>query len=309
MRTAILDLGTNTFHLLISEISDGKINVLYKEKIAVKIGQGGIQRGFITESAKQRALEAIASFHNTILKYDLDKVTGKATSAIRSAKNGIDLLNTIKERFSIQIDIIDGEKEAEYIYFGVRQAVDLPKESVLIVDIGGGSVEFIIANNKKVFWKGSFEIGAQRLLDLFHQHDPITQEDIKALDDYLNDKLSELLIQLDIYNPEMLIGSSGTFDTLSDMYVEREQVEKDRNDPALPITLHSFHDSFGELITKDRQERLAIPGMVEMRVDMIVVASCIIHFLLSKHPFLTLKASAYALKEGVLHEIAQQTQF
>lgn len=93
------------------------------------------------------------------------------------------------------------------------------------MDIGGGSVEFIICNHIEVFWMQSFEIGAQRLLDKFHKHDPILPKDIEKLDDFLRKELVELKVKMDIYQPHHLIGSSGTFDTLIDINYEEKGIE------------------------------------------------------------------------------------
>jgi len=175
-------------------------------------------------------------------------------------------------------------------------------EPALIMDIGGGSVEFIICNHIEVFWMQSFEIGAQRLLDKFHKHDPILERDIEKLDDYLRKELEELKVKMDIYQPHHLIGSSGTFDTLMDINYQEKGVEKP-DDIAFSLSLDDFDSIYNEIIHKTRDERMAIPGMIEMRVDMIVVAVCLIQFLIENNEFIDIKVSTYALKEGLLDAI------
>lgn len=170
------------------------------------------------------------------------------------------------------------------------------------MDIGGGSVEFIICNHIEVFWMQSFEIGAQRLLDKFHKHDPILPKDIEKLDDFLRKELVELKVKMDIYQPHHLIGSSGTFDTLIDINYEEKGIEKP-DDVAFSLSLEDFNRIFDEIIHKSRAERMDIPGMIEMRVDMIVVAVCLIQFLIDNNEFIDIKVSTYALKEGLLDAI------
>ena len=163
-RIAVIDLGTNTFHLFIVEVKEGAINTLYREKIAVKIGKNGISKGRISSAAKKRALHTLRIFKTIIDQFEVASVKGVATSAIRSAKNGQELLDEIEASTAIKIEIISGDREAELIFYGVKSTGRLNGTPNLVMDIGGGSVEFIIGNDQEIFWKQSFEIGAQRLI-------------------------------------------------------------------------------------------------------------------------------------------------
>ena len=307
-KIAVIDLGTNTFHLLLASIEGNGFQTLYKEKIAVKIGQGGINEGYITEEAKTRAFAAIEKFKILIDKEGIKNIYATATSAIRNAKNGVEFTREVYKKTSIKIRIIDGEQEAEYIHYGVSKAIKIGKEPALIMDIGGGSIEFILCNNQEVFWKGSFEIGAQRLLDRFHYHDPIHKEEIENLDAYLEESLIRLDDIIKKIKPTSLIGSSGTFDTLSDIYSFKNNIERTTELTELPLPLESFFEMHQEIIQKDRTQRLDIPGMIELRVDMIVVASCLINFILRKYKIDNMRVSTYALKEGLLFSIIENYQ-
>ncbi|MTI26963.1 exopolyphosphatase, partial [Fulvivirga kasyanovii] len=228
-----------------------------------------------------------------------------ATSAFRNAVNGEEASNIIFNKTGVDIRIISGAEEAELIFRGVNFALDIGDKPALIMDIGGGSVEFIIGQRDKIFWKQSLEIGAQRLLDLFHTTDPIQPEEIKALENYLSSNLSELLEHIKKHQTDTLIGSSGTFDTLSDIYCEHRSIVKDEDASEVPLSLEGYFNIHHDLLTKTRDERMAIPGMIEMRVDMIVVASCLISFLLKQHRFSEIRVSTYALKEGVLDQVLE----
>src|SRR6478609_9893114 len=149
---------------------------------------------------------------------NVSKTQAFGTSALRSAQNGNEIIERIKSETGIEAQIISGELEAEYIYRGVRAAMKLGKEKSLIIDIGGGSVEFIIGNEDKIFWSRSFDIGGQRLLEKYHKHDPIIQEEINNLNAHFSETLNSLLKELDTHKPKTLVGSSGTFDTLSEIY-------------------------------------------------------------------------------------------
>lgn len=307
-KVAIIDLGTNTFHLLIAEEHGEGYRIIHRDRLATKIGMGGINDGLITESAIRRALLAMQSFRNTLDQHNVpvQQVYAFGTSAFRNARNGAELAGKIKELTGIEVNILSGDEEAETIYRGVKSALDLGDEMSLIIDIGGGSVEFIIADRNRISWKISLEIGAQRLLEKFHRHDPILPEEVDALNNYLVEALKPLMGALEQYKPEVLVGSSGTFDTLSDIFCCKHQIEKLPEEVETPLTLEGFYEIYDELLVKNREERLRIPGMIEMRVDMIIVACCLIRFLLEKHAFRRIRVSSYALKEGALARLSEQ---
>lgn len=297
---AIIDLGTNTFHLLIARVENNGYEIIYREKQAVKIGVGGINNNFITPDAAKRALETIRIFKSTIDALGAMKIFAFGTSALRNAQNGNEIVAAIKSLTGIEVQLISGDREAEFICYGIRAALSLGLPKVLIMDIGGGSVEFIICNAENIFWKRSFEIGGQRLLEQFQKNDPISNEEISTLDNYFKESLTELFDAIRKHQPVTLVGSSGTFDTLSEIHCQREGIASTESDPELPLTFSAFDEIYSELITKNREQRLAIPGMIEMRVDMIVVACCLIRFILENHTFNNIRVSSYSLKEGAL---------
>lgn len=299
-KIAIIDMGTNTFHLLLAEADEKGYHITHRDRLAVKIGMGGINEGLITEEGIHRALLAMQSFKNIIDQSGTRKIYAFGTSALRNAKNSNEVAARIQSLTGIAINIISGDREAELIYCGVKSALHLEKERSLIIDIGGGSVEFIIGDNDHIFWKESLEIGAQRLLEEFHKNDPITAAEIAALDHHFEKKLLPVFKALEKYPAHIMVGSSGTFDTLSDIFCARHDIHKSVEETETPLTLAGFYEIFEELLKKDRAERMLIPGMIEMRVDMIVVACCLIRYLLRHHSFERIRVSTYSLKEGVL---------
>lgn len=299
-RIAIIDLGTNTFHLLVADEHEGSYRIVHRDRLSVKIGMGGINRGLITKDAIQRALLALQSFRNTIDKMAVERVYAYGTSALRNAANRHEVTDMIASLTGIEINLISGDNEAEFIYQGVRSALHLGRDKSLIIDIGGGSVEFILADNDQIFWKESIEIGAQRLLEKFQRHDPILREEVDALDIFFEEKLGSLNAAIEKYSPTVLVGSSGTFDTLSDIFCEAHAIYKGPDEIETPLTLEGFFGIYNDLLTKNREQRMLIPGMIEMRVDMIVVACCLIRYILESHSFDRIRVSTYSLKEGVL---------
>ena len=307
-RIAIIDMGTNTFHLLLADVDKGGYQITYRDHEAVKIGQAGINEGFITREACQRAIVAMKKFREVIDQKHVAEIYAFGTSAFRNAKNGPALAEEITTRTGIPIEIISGDAEADYIFEGVSAALDLGEEVSLIMDIGAGSVEFIIGDHTTVFWKESFEIGGQRLLERFQKHDPIATDDIKKLDAFFEGQLKPLREALEKLRPKTLIGSSGTFDTLSDIFCIRRKIPRTFEEPETALSLQGFYEIYEELIRKNRSERMQIEGMIEMRVDMIVVACCLVRYILECHRFERIRVSAYSLKEGVLAKLARAQQ-
>lgn len=304
-KIAIIDMGTNTFHLLIAEADRHGYHIIRRDRLAVKIGKDGINNGVITEEGMHRALLAMQSFRNIMDQQHVGRVYAFGTSALRNARNADDVLARIKDITGIEATVIDGDLEAEYICMGARAAMDIAEKS-LIIDIGGGSVEFIISDNNRIYWKRSIEIGAQRLLERFHKNDPITPAEVTALDRYFDTRLEPLFEALREFNPGTLIGSSGTFDTLSDIFCLKHDIHKSSEEIETPLSLPGFFEIYEDVLHKTRSERMEIPGMIEMRVDMIVVASCLIRYVLTNHPFNRIRVSTYALKEGVLSTLIRE---
>ena len=154
MCVAVLDLGTNTFNLVIAgETEDKQPQIIYNTKLPVKLGEGGINKGYIAPEAFTRGILAIEKHFSTIQSHRVKKILAFGTSAIRTAQNGDAFLKRIKAITGIDVEIISGEREAELIYYGVRQTYSMNSGKYLILDIGGGSNELIIADQQQIFWK------------------------------------------------------------------------------------------------------------------------------------------------------------
>lgn len=302
MRIAILDLGTNTFHLLITSVSKTGIwKKLFKSKSVVKLGEGAIHHNEIAPLPFKRGIKALEHYKKIIDLHKPEKVFAFATSAIRSAANGQAFVEMAKEKTGIDITIITGDKEAELIYFGVRQCIPLGKEPVLIMDIGGGSTEFIIANQTKIFWKHSFNIGAARLLEMFKPSDPILLGEVKKLESFLSKELSIMIDAVEKFKPDQLIGSSGSFDTFAEMIGYRfhnRNVISDKN--SYTFNLDEYLKLHEILLFSTIEQRKKMKGLVKMRVDMIVLATICTSLVLQKTGIKKMMLSKYALKEGAL---------
>lgn len=313
MRIGILDLGTNTFNIFIADIlPDKTFKKIYKSKIAVKLGEGGINKNFIEEKPFKRGIRAIKKHKKTIDEYGVEKIVAFATSAVRSSTNGKHFVKVAKETTGIDIEIISGDREAELIYFGVRSAVNMNDHPSLIIDIGGGSTEFIIANKNNIFWKQSFLLGAARLLDKFKPSDPIKETEVKQIEAYLEENLQPLFAAVSSLslkgissNPVTeLIGSSGSFDSLAEMIAYRfYTIELVKGKIDYDFNLDDCEKIYQIILQSTYKERLHMPGLTKMRVDMIVVSAIFVDYVFRRLGLEKMRLSRYSLKEGVLWEL------
>ena len=147
------------------------------------------------------------------------------TAALRTASNGQAFVREVEARTGIVVTLISGLEEAQLIHRGVMQALPPGREKKLIMDIGGGSVEFIIAGSKNVFWYDSFPIGVAILFNRFHKSDPIRKEEIIAVRRFLEEQLRPFLLVLEEYSIPDLIGASGAFDTIGEMAPRKKHGE------------------------------------------------------------------------------------
>lgn len=306
-RIAVIDVGTNTFHLLIAEkLENGFKEVLHLTE-AVKLGEGGMQDNLIKAEAFERGLQTMEVFAEKIRVKEASRIRALATSAIRSTKNGLDFIAEVKAKTQIEIEVIDGLTEAGLIYKGVKSSGILSAEKVLILDIGGGSVEFILCDKNEIYWKQSFEIGAQRLRQLFHQTDPITIENVNKLHQYLDEQLQVLFLSVKKQHVQVLIGSSGSFETYAEMIeVEKRNPFDIQNIKTYDFRISDFNRIATWLQNSSHQERLHKRSIIPLRVDMIVVAALVTQFVMEKLKILKLAMTTYSLKEGILTEMMEE---
>ena len=311
MKQAIIELGTNTFHLLIADRQNQHVTTLFRESRPARIGQAGINQGFITEEGMARALSVLTYFRQQLDAFGVapDQVIATGTSAIRVARNQADFIERVRDQTGIPVRVLSGDEEADYIFRGVRAAGALDTQTALVMDIGGGSVEFILGTEARVFWKQSFEIGGQRLMERFmpgapQQSDPIPASNIRRLHDYFQEQLLPLANAVHQYQPTVLVGSSGSFDTLVDLWFMHEQGHlPDPEQTTFTLPKAEFYRSYAELISRNHAERMALPGMIELRVDMIVVAVCLIDYVLRAYGIDQIRTATYSLKEGILSSL------
>lgn len=300
MKIAVIDLGTNTFHLIIAEITDTSVEVIYKTNVPVKLGEGRINDNIIIQPAFERGLLALEAFSKEIEKHGATVIRATATSAVRSAENGLNFVKAAKSYAGISIDVITGDEEAAYIYQGVKGS-GVIKGMSLIMDIGGGSTEFIICNEERLLWKKSYNIGAARITQAYFKSDPISAAEQLAVQTHLAEVLIDLIAACQSHQPEHLIGSAGAFETFAGMLNPNLDLKTIKS---APIDLQAYHKLAIQLIHATHAERSVMPNLIALRIDMIVIAALITNYIITNSGIKTISLSTYDLKMGVLNELA-----
>ncbi len=298
MRLGVIDCGTNTFHLLIAEVlpGGGAFSIAYKERRYILLGEEGLGR--IGEAAFERGVSCIQSFKKTMSEMGVSRLKAFGTEALRRASNGNDFIKAVQLATGIQIELISGDEEARLIHLGVMQAVPPFLGKGLIMDIGGGSVEFIICNQSDVFWAHSFPVGVQVLFSNFQKNDPISAGDLAAIEWHLEETLKPLTEALKEHKTPLLLGASGSFEVVEDMLV------KQKHHPLFSIIpVDDYYFLHGKIITSSAEERRQMPNLPPERVQLIVAAFALIDFVIRKAGIRQIVISAYAMKEGALREI------
>jgi exopolyphosphatase/guanosine-5'-triphosphate,3'-diphosphate pyrophosphatase len=291
--SAAIDIGTNTFNLLIANRSKSGLNIMESHKVAVSLGMGGINEGVLTADAIQRALDAFETFRGILLNYPSVQPILIATSAVRDAKNASAFITAVFERFAWEVTVVSGMREAELIYKGVGLCYDF-KEHTMIMDIGGGSTEFIEANNEGICSEASLNIGVSRLYQGFSVNDPFSKADVQRIESFLEEHSNGLFENMDI---PVLLGSSGTFETFYEL-MYRKPFPK--GDQILELELESFISILDELIYSSLAERNENEFIIPIRKKMAPFAAVKTRWVLRQIKPKRILISPFSLKEGVL---------
>ena len=310
LRVAAIDLGTNSFHMIIVEESRGKgIVEIDRVKNMICIGRGSISTKMLDEGAMQSGIAALKNFLVLAAHHGVapENVIAFATSAIREAKNRVDFLKRVRDETGLKVRVISGREEAEFIYYGVRNAVKIGKAFDLLFDIGGGSVEFIIANNKGVQLLESRKIGVARMYERFVFSDPIVRHDIKMLEQFFSAEMVSAVAEASKLKVARAIASSGTAQNIARMIFAMNGSPNKASLNNSLFTRKEFQALYTALIPLGSLERRKFTGLDANRVDLIVPGLILIDMIFRLFNLNEIVVSDYALREGmVLHYLKDQ---
>lgn len=299
-RIAAIDLGTNSFHAVLVDIyPDGSFRTVDKLKEMVILAEKGLEDR-LSRDAMDRGLDALKRIKFLCDSHGVENILAFATSAIREAKNGGDFIKEVGENVGIRVRAISGKMEAEMIGYAIRHSIVLGEEMVLMVDIGGGSVEFIIGNNKEFIYYNSLKLGVARMAAVFVDSDPIKKKDIKKLQQHFEKELKEVLKLAKKQKVKTIIGSSGTMENIGEMIAGRISATVKRSLNELEFKAKDFTDFYAGFIKLDKKQRFKEKGLEEKRVEIINPGMVLVKFLVDKFKIETIKISEGALREGMI---------
>lgn len=304
---AVVDMGTNSFHMIIAKLKpDGTIKVIDKEKKVIRLGSHkGEELSYISAEETQLAIEVLYQFKKLADSYG-SVFKAVATSAVREAKNKFEFIEKIKSETGISVEVIDGKKEARFIYLGASKALTLSDKNVLCIDIGGGSTEFINVDCDKTIFVESIKAGAVRLSKRFFPDYILTDERLEECRIYTEKLLKENLEQCSNNNFDLIVGTSGTIEALASIILKQKNIK-------MPKSLNSvsFNKNELELISekilssRTTEERMHINGMEEKRADIIPAGLIILNEVFKIFKIDTITISDYALREGVIFDMME----
>jgi exopolyphosphatase/guanosine-5'-triphosphate,3'-diphosphate pyrophosphatase len=301
MKAAVIDLGTNTFHLLIVEITAaGKWKTLDRERVYVNLASDGID--MLSEDVMQRGYQTMQHFRQRIDLHDVRNIVAVGTAALRQASNAKDFLENVERSTGIHVEVISGLREAELISKGVLTALPAMERPALIMDIGGGSVEMIFVLQNEILFRASYPVGVAVLYNTFHTQEPIGAGRLAEIDAYLDSTFEDLWKVVSVHSGTVLVGASGTFEVVEAVI----EPGKNPEDPPYSIARpDQFTPMYKEIVRLNLEERFAHPYIPESRARYIVVAVHLIEYMLRRLSRDLFYISAYAMKEGLVVELSE----
>ncbi len=293
MRKAVIDLGTNTFNLLIADVNSNGFSIIHSEKEGVSLGMGGINKNIISNDAFERGLTTLRHFKNVCNQNKVKIINAFGTSALRGAKNSSEFVNQINSELGIIVTIISGEKEAELIYKGVKWSYDFESPGV-IMDIGGGSTEFIFADKNGMTDVVSMNIGVSRIYQELKLNDPLTPNDINIITNWLDEKANGFF---DGKSADLLIGASGSFETFYELI---HNIPFPELIQSIEVPMEELNSTINSIITSTQEERDQNKFIIPIRKKMAPIAAVKVKWVIEKLGITRTIISPCSLKEGAL---------
>ncbi len=305
MVLAGLDIGTNTFRLLIAKVTPpGHLEELHSEQRIIRLGEGLEKSGHLQLKPMDRALDTLKHFHAVIKRYPVDKVVAVATSAVREAANGKEFVSSIERETGIRVEIISPEEEARRTLLGVLSGFHEPPRSYLVMDIGGGSTEFIWGDAQGKHEVISTDLGVVRLTERYLPSHGAIGQTMNGLMGFIQDRLEKVKKVLSAsspggFRPVRFVGTAGTITTLAAIDLglrvyDPQRIHQHR------LSRDKVRQIVEELASKTPAERLSVPGLEKGREDLIVPGGFILLLAMQTLDFAEVVVSEYGLREGIL---------
>ncbi len=301
---AAVDIGTNSFHLIIIRYDDkGNFEIIDSEKEVIRLGEGSpgdIKE--IKDSAMERAVSTLHKFKGIADSHDAP-MRAVATSAVRESLNKNIFIEKVKNETGLDIEVISGDEEARLIYLGVLKSVPIYNKNALCIDIGGGSTEFVVGKRGKIKYSMSLKLGAVRLMHRFFPDDEITEEGIQACRGWIEGVLFPVHRHLKEHKYSLTVGSSGTIMSVG-LMLSALKNESDYKSAILNNYVFTFEDLKNietEILSKTKvKDRKSIPGLEPKRADIIPAGIILLSTIMNRLEINEITISGYALREGII---------
>lgn len=303
-RIAAIDIGTNSFHLVIVEVQpNGSFKLLDKQREVIRLGSHkGEDLSLISEGEIEKAIDILKNYKMLAEHYGAS-IRAVATSAVREADNKDKFVKSVKEKTNIDIEVVDGKTEAKLIFYGIMNAIDVSDKNVLCLDIGGGSSEFIYAEKGNPIITESVKIGAVRLSKKFFPDFILKKEAVEACRSYVEAQTSFIKYLIEEKKIEQVIGASGTIVAAAILVRELFNKPKRKSVNKLSFTAEELNFVYKEVIRrKTPAERVSLPGMELKRADIIPAGLIILKTVFDVFEIKQITLSEYALREGIIYD-------
>jgi exopolyphosphatase/guanosine-5'-triphosphate,3'-diphosphate pyrophosphatase len=296
---AVVDLGSTSFHLLVAEPTpDGGLRRVARERVMVRLGAELAQGRRIPEAVCERALDAAALLRRTADDAKATLVVPVATSALREAENGRELAAALGEVLGRPVWILDGSEEARVIFAALRARRALGDGCTLGVDLGGGSLELAVGDERDVLWDETLPLGVARLHAAFAHSDPLRPAEIEAIRAHVRELLQPSLQQIVALAPQTCAAAGGAARALA-----RLSQGGRTGAPLIRLTEPDLRRMAADLAPLSHDERLALPGMDARRADLVPTGALILDTLLRELALPALTVCDWGLREGVILEL------
>jgi exopolyphosphatase/guanosine-5'-triphosphate,3'-diphosphate pyrophosphatase len=306
MRVAAIDIGSNSVHMIVARIRpDLSFEVIDREKDMIRLGAGGLDGRELSGPAVATAMQTLARFRRLAESHGVDEIIAAATSAVREAENGGDVIALIRRETGIAVRVISGTEEARLIHLAAAYAVDIGAHPAIVLDIGGGSVEITLGTSARLQISRSFKIGVIRLTERFVKTDPISGRDERRLVRHIRRETGGFLKQIARRRFDRVIGTSGTILALGAAAASgsRAIASGIRN---LRIQTKALHRLRKQVTSLTLDGRLKLPGLDPGRADLAVAGSVLLDTLLSGLGASEITLCDFALREGLVLDYIQR---
>lgn len=298
-RIAAIDIGSNSIRCIIAEATkEGKIKIMDDEKATVRLGERLAVTGVISDEAAGRAAEAIRRFQKLVTGLNVEAVEAVATSAVRTAANGKELIAALSQQLGHEIRVISGDEEAELTAASALANFDMYGKRYVMVDIGGGSVEIVTAFGNHVEEFYSLDLGAVVMTDRFLKNDPIAAGEVKKLQRHIRGSLKRAFTGKKVA-VDSLIGSGGTVTALGCMAMQMRKENYVSVHGSEVLRAEVVHLS-AMLTHRDLKGRRTVPGLNQDRADIIVAGAVVIDELLRFFGANRVLVNERGIREGLL---------